>query len=87
MIITKKAKKFLRRILKILGQPEMLILPGQLAFFLLLAIVPTFTIIAYVASFFNVSIDFASSFSKYIVAEAFSVVFSRYALPCSVSRT
>lgn len=61
MIITKKAKKFIRRILKILGQPEMLILPGQLAFFLLLAIVPTFTIIAYVASFFNVSIDFASS--------------------------
>lgn len=61
MTIRKKANKFLRRILNILGRPEMLILPGQLAFFLLLAIVPTFTIITYVASFFHVSIDFASN--------------------------
>ena len=61
MTIGKRANKFIRRILNILGRPEMLILPGQLAFFLLLAIVPTFTIITYVASFFHVSIDFASN--------------------------
>ena len=62
MKIKEKANRFGNKIIKILSRTEMLILPGQLAFFLLLAIVPTVTLIAYVASFFNVSIDFLSSF-------------------------
>ena len=62
MKIEKKVKDFYKRILRILSRADMLILPGQLAFFLLLAIVPTITIIAYAASLFNVSIDFFSNF-------------------------
>ena len=62
MKIKKKVKDFNKRIIHILSRSDMLILPGQLAFFLLLAIVPTITIIAYAASLFNVSIDFISNF-------------------------
>ncbi len=62
MKIKEKANRFVKRIIHILSRTEMLILPGQLAFFLLLAIVPTVTLIAYVASFFNVSIDFLANF-------------------------
>ena len=62
MKIKEKANHVRRRIFTILSRNEMLILPGQLAFFLLLAIVPTITLIAYVASFFHVSTDFLSSF-------------------------
>jgi len=62
MKITQKTKKVIGRLLKILSSPEMLILPGQLAFFLLLAIVPTVTLIIYGVSLFNISIDFFTNF-------------------------
>ena len=62
MKIKEKANHVGNKIIKILSRTEMLILPGQLAFFLLLAIVPTVTLIAYVASFFHVSIDFLANF-------------------------
>jgi len=52
----------IKRLWKILIRPEMLVLPGQLAFFLLLAIVPTITLIVYGVSLFNVSVDFLSNF-------------------------
>lgn len=55
-------KDAINRLWKILARPEMLILPGQLAFFLLLAIVPMFTLILYGVSLFNVSFDFISNF-------------------------
>ncbi len=62
MKITKKATNIIERLWKILIKPEMLVLPGQLAFFLLLAIVPMVTLIVYGISLFNVSPDFLSSF-------------------------
>jgi len=51
----KKAKNIISRLWGILARPEMLVLPGQLAFFLLLAIVPMVTLIVYGVSLFNVS--------------------------------
>ena len=62
MKILKKAKEVLKRLWNILARPDMLVLPGQLAFFFLLATVPTITLIAYGASLFNVSFDFISNF-------------------------
>jgi membrane protein len=52
-----KFKSFLINVWEILKKPEMAILPGQLAFFLLLSLVPILTLIGYGASFFNISID------------------------------
>ena len=60
--MVKKVKRIILRLLKIMSKPEMLVLPGQLAFFFLLAIVPTVTLIAYGTSLFNVSYDFITNF-------------------------
>lgn len=59
-----KFKRFFKRIWKIINMPEMGLLPGQLAFFLVLAIIPTITLISYGASILNLSIDFLYDFLK-----------------------
>lgn len=50
-------KSFFKRVWEILCQPEIAILPGQLAFFVILSLVPIITLIGYGASFFGISID------------------------------
>ncbi len=57
-----KVLHFVKRIWNLIIRPEMLVLPGQLAYFFLLAIVPTITILAYSASFFHLSFDFLTNF-------------------------
>lgn len=66
--IRKKFNIFLKKIFSVLNMPEMLTLPGQLAFFFVLSIVPMITLIAYGASFLNVSLSFMENF----IAKAFS---------------
>lgn len=53
----KYVKKFFKRVWEVLSQPEIAILPGQLAFFVMLSLVPIITLIGYGASFFGISID------------------------------
>ena len=62
-------KKFIKRVWEILRTHEMAILPGQLAFFLILSIVPILTLIGYGASYFNISIDFVISNLKTVFNE------------------
>ena len=50
-------KDFKKNLIKTINQPEMRILPGQLAFFLLLSIIPLLAVIAAVASRFSLSIE------------------------------
>lgn len=57
IILAEKSKTFMKRVLEIIKKPEMRILPGQLAFFLLLSIIPLFAIIAVVAAKFSLSIE------------------------------
>lgn len=63
-----KTKEFFSRIKKVLNRPDMILLPGQLAFFLVLAIIPTMTLITYAASVLNLSMDFMYEF----LTQAFS---------------
>ena len=49
--------KFLKDVWVILNKPYMMALPGQIAFFLILSLVPIVTLIGYGASLFNISID------------------------------
>lgn len=77
MKIEEKAKKVTKRLWDILKRPEMLILPGQLAFFLLLAIVPTITLIVYGVSLFNVSADFLVNF----ITKAFGSDITKLIMP------
>ena len=60
--IQKRFKSFFRKFLKTIKRPEMSILPGQLAFFFVLSVVPIVTLISYFASYLHVSIDFVLNF-------------------------
>ena len=72
MIVKEKLKnnfqEFLDNFKTALKRPEMSVLPGQLAFFYVLSLVPTLTLITYTASMLNVSTDMFYNF----LAKAFS---------------
>ena len=50
-------KKYLKKLIRIIKKPEMKVLPGNIAFFLVLSIFPIITLCGFFATFFNVSID------------------------------
>lgn len=54
-------KNFFQRFWEAFWKPEMLVLPGQLAFFLFLSVVPTITLISYACSYLNISNDILQS--------------------------
>ena len=58
----KQFKNFLEKVFNVLSRPEMEVLPGQLAFFFVLSVVPIITIISYCASFLNLPLDFITNF-------------------------
>ena len=62
-------KSFLANVLTVIKKPEMVVLPGQLAFFFVLSVVPIVTLITYGASFLHISLDslvdfFSKAFSS-----------------------
>ena len=50
-------KRYLKKLIRIIKKPEMKVLPGNIAFFLVLSIFPIITLCGFLATFFNVSID------------------------------
>lgn len=71
-VLFNKLKNFIINVIKILEKPEMAVLPGQLAFSIILSLVPIITLIGYGASYFNISMDsiivmLRSNFSDSIV--------------------
>lgn len=52
-----KIKDFFKEIYHVLRLPEMLILPGNLAFFLFLSLIPSITLIGVITSLFSLSTD------------------------------
>ncbi len=70
-------KKFFKRFWDAFWRPEMLILPGQVAFFLFLSIVPTITLIGYICSYLNISNDIISN----IITQAFGASTSSLLTP------
>ncbi len=55
-------KEFLKKVYSVITRPEMAVLPGQLAFFFVLSVVPIVTLITYGASFLHLSMDFITNF-------------------------
>lgn len=53
----KNRKNFFQRFWEAFWRPEMLILPGQIAFFIFLSMVPTITLIGYACSYLQISND------------------------------
>ena len=72
-----KLRDYLKRLWKLITQSDMLILPGQLAYFFLLALVPTATVLAYGASLFHLSFDFLTSF----ITKSFGVEIANLIMP------
>lgn len=58
----RKIKHFGKNFKTVLKRPEMSVLPGSFAYYLVLSIVPTITLITYAASFFNVPSNFIFEF-------------------------
>lgn len=50
-------KRYINKLIKIIEKPELRILPGHLAFFLVLSIFPIITLCGFVASSFNISLQ------------------------------
>ena len=59
--MARKKKKYFERFWDAIWRPEMLVLPGQIAFFLFLSLVPTITIIGYACSYLNLSNDLVNT--------------------------
>lgn len=70
-----RLKRYVRRIVKVILRPEMKILPGQIAFFLVLALIPLVTIIALVASKFSIPLtEFISGILHNLPEEISSLI-------------
>lgn len=60
----KRIKKVIKRLYRLITKPEMKILPGNVAFFLFLSIIPIITVVGICASMFSVSTDMISNFMQ-----------------------
>ena len=54
----KNIKKYIKRLYKVIRKNEMRILPGQIAYFIVLSIIPLVSLIGYIASLFSIDVDF-----------------------------
>lgn len=71
-----KIKRGASNFFKIITKPEMEILPGHLAFSFVISIVPTLTILTYIASIFHFDLAFINDF----ITQAFSKEFANMLL-------
>ncbi len=78
-----KLKRGIHNFLKVVTRPEMEILPGHLAFSFVLSIVPTLTILTYIATSFHFSLDFIGDF----ITKAFSKEFASLLLGTNLEVT
>lgn len=69
-----KIKGYFKKLINILKKPEMAILPANIAFYIILAIIPMLTILVLLASSFDISIDLVSNFVRGIMPEQVSEV-------------
>ena len=69
-----KIIKYFKKLFKILKKPEMAILPSNIAFNIILAIIPTLTIIALIASSFDISISMVEKLIASIMPEEVSEI-------------
>jgi len=65
-------KGYLKKLTAILKKPEMGILPANIAFNIILAIIPLLTIVVLIASYFNISIDLVANLISEIMPKQVS---------------
>ena len=69
-----RIKGYLKKLLKILSKPEMAILPSNIAFNIILAIIPLLTIVVLIASYFDISIDLVSNLVSSVMPKQVSSI-------------
>lgn len=69
-----RMKRFFAKLFNILKKPEMAILPGNIAFYLILSIIPILTIVVLVAGSFDISIDLVANLIKEFMPEQVSEI-------------
>lgn len=62
-----KAKRYFKKLVNILKKPEMAILPANIAFYIILAIIPLLTIVALIVSSFDISINLVTDMVRDII--------------------
>lgn len=78
--------KYVKRILKIIFRPEMKVLPGQIAFFLVLSLIPLVTVVGLIASQFSISItNFISAVTNTLPEQISNIIVPILNSPGSVS--
>ena len=75
----KRIKRILKKLWELISEPEMKVMPGNLAFYMVLSIIPIITLIAYVSSLFKVPLSsllmqFQGLFPDGVLDILFSVV-------------
>ncbi len=65
----KQKKNFFKRFWDAFWRPEMLVLPGQIAFFFFLSMVPTITLIGYISSYLQISNDLVQTFMSNVLSK------------------
>lgn len=70
----RKIKGYFKKLFKLLAKPEMAILPSNIAFNLILAIIPILTIIVLIASKFEISIDLVTNLIQSMMPDEVSNV-------------
>lgn len=74
----KRIKRILKQMFSIICRPEMKILPGNVAFFLVLSVVPIITLIGVICSVMSISTDTLSSFMNQYFPEQISSILVPY---------
>ena len=71
----KKITTYIRKALYTFNQPEMRILPGNIAFFFVMALIPILTTVVVIASYFSISVDTIINFVENLLPnEASSLI-------------
>lgn len=70
----KRIKKTVKNFLKILKQPEMQVLPGQLAFNMLMSLIPILAICVSIISYFISNFNLSSTINTYLPASLAEVI-------------
>ncbi len=68
--IKKRVKNFIDNFMTVITRPEMAILPGQLAYFFVLAVIPTLTLVSLGAAVLNLSTDVIHEFLSSAFSES-----------------
>ena len=74
--IKERIKHYFKKLFQIINLKEMGILPGHLAFFLVLTIMPLLTLVSYISSYFNLSLlDISSLATDFMPTEVSEIIF------------